>query len=149
MKRADFIRYWRRSGLENPDKRKICIKKNVRKHFYHQFYPVLAKIRINQNSVTESGFIEVYWTSITAVASFRTARYRFSQWLRVPDMNATGRPPRDRTAAKALSKLSVPISWWTPSWIAPKLVLPKSFLTLWKHAQLRDQWGNLPFAEKD
>ena len=33
---------------ENPDKAKIFIKKNVRNHSYLQFYPVLAKIRINQ-----------------------------------------------------------------------------------------------------
>jgi len=46
VKRADFIRYWRRSGLKNRDKPKIFIKKNVRNHSYHQFYPVLAKIRI-------------------------------------------------------------------------------------------------------
>jgi len=49
MKRADFIRYWRRSGLKNPDKPKIFIKKNVRNHSYHQFYPGLAKIRINRS----------------------------------------------------------------------------------------------------
>jgi len=48
VKRADFIRYWRRSGLKNPDKPKIFIKKNVRNHLYHQFYPVLAKIRIDR-----------------------------------------------------------------------------------------------------
>ena len=48
MKRANFIRYWRRSGLKNPDKPKIFTKKNVRNHSYHQFYPVLAKIRINR-----------------------------------------------------------------------------------------------------
>jgi len=45
VKRADFIRYWRRSELKNPDKPKICMKNNVRNHSYHQFYPVLAKIR--------------------------------------------------------------------------------------------------------
>jgi len=33
---------------ENPDKPKIFIKKNVRNHSNHQFYPVLAKIRINR-----------------------------------------------------------------------------------------------------
>ena len=33
---------------EDPDKPKIFIKKNVRNHSYHQFYPVLAKIRINR-----------------------------------------------------------------------------------------------------
>jgi len=44
VKRADFIRYWRRSGLKNPDKPKIFIEKNVTNHSYHQFYPVLAKI---------------------------------------------------------------------------------------------------------
>jgi len=48
VKRANFIRHWRRSGLKNPDKPKIFIKKNVRSHSYHQFYPVLAKIRINR-----------------------------------------------------------------------------------------------------
>ena len=48
MKRADFIPYGRRSGLKNPDKPKIFIKKNVRNHSYHQFYPVLVKIRINR-----------------------------------------------------------------------------------------------------
>jgi len=47
-KRADFIRYWRRSGLKNLDKPKIFLKKNVRNYSYHQSYPVLAKIWINQ-----------------------------------------------------------------------------------------------------
>jgi len=47
VKRAGFIRYGRRSGLKNADKPKICIKKNVRIYPCHQFYPVLAKIRIN------------------------------------------------------------------------------------------------------
>jgi len=37
------------SGIgADPDKRKIFIKNNVRNHSYHQFYPVLAKIRINR-----------------------------------------------------------------------------------------------------
>jgi len=44
VKRADFIR---RSGLKNLDKPKIFITKKVRNHSYQQFYPVLAKIRIN------------------------------------------------------------------------------------------------------
>jgi len=48
VKRTDFIRYWRRTGLKNPDKPKILTKKNVRNHSYHQFYSVLAKIRINR-----------------------------------------------------------------------------------------------------
>jgi len=43
VKRADFLRYWWRSGLKHPDKPKIFIKKNVRNHSYHQFYPVLAR----------------------------------------------------------------------------------------------------------
>ena len=47
VKRADFIRYWRRSGLKNPDKPKIFIKKNEWNHSYHQFHPILAKIQIN------------------------------------------------------------------------------------------------------
>jgi len=46
-KRADFIRNSRRSGLKTPDKPKIFVKNSVRNHLYHQFYPVLAKIRIN------------------------------------------------------------------------------------------------------
>ena len=49
VQRADFVRYRRRSGLKNPDKAKIFIKKNVRNHSYHQFHPVLAKIRINRD----------------------------------------------------------------------------------------------------
>ena len=48
VKRADFIGYWRRSGLKNPDKPKIFLNKNVGNHSYHQIYPVLEKIRINQ-----------------------------------------------------------------------------------------------------
>jgi len=48
VKRANFIQYWQRSGLKNPDKSKIFIKKNIRNHSYHQFYPVLAKMRINR-----------------------------------------------------------------------------------------------------
>jgi len=35
------------SGIgEDPGKPKIFTKKNVKNHLYHQFYPVLAKIRI-------------------------------------------------------------------------------------------------------
>ena len=48
MKRADFIRNWRRSELKNPDKPKTFIKKNVRNHLFDRFYPVLAKIRTNR-----------------------------------------------------------------------------------------------------
>ena len=48
VKRADFIRYWWRSGLKYPDKPNNFIKKNVRNHSYHQLYPVLTKIRINR-----------------------------------------------------------------------------------------------------
>ena len=51
MKRENFIWYWRRSGLKNPDKPKIFIKKNVKNHLNPQFYPVLAKIRINRGLV--------------------------------------------------------------------------------------------------
>jgi len=47
VKRAEFIKYWQRSGLKNLDKPKIFIKKIVRNHSYHQFYPVLVKIQIN------------------------------------------------------------------------------------------------------
>ena len=37
------------SGIgEDPDKPKIFMKKNIRNHSYHQFYPVLAKIWINR-----------------------------------------------------------------------------------------------------
>ena len=46
--KSRFFRYWQRSGLKNLDKPKIFIKKNERNHAYHQFYPVLAKIRINR-----------------------------------------------------------------------------------------------------
>jgi len=31
--------------IKNPHKPKVFIKKNVRNHSHHQFYPVLAKIR--------------------------------------------------------------------------------------------------------
>ena len=55
VKRADFIRYWRRSGLKNPDKSKMFIKKNERNHSYHQCYPFLAKIRINR------GLLHIYF----------------------------------------------------------------------------------------
>jgi len=48
VKRTDFIRYWRRSGLKNLDKSKIFIKKNDRNHLYQQFCQVLAKIQINR-----------------------------------------------------------------------------------------------------
>jgi len=33
VKRAHFVRYWRRSGLKNPDKPKIFIKKKEKKSF--------------------------------------------------------------------------------------------------------------------
>jgi len=37
------------SGIgEDPGKPQKFINKNVRNHSYHQFYPVLAKIRINR-----------------------------------------------------------------------------------------------------
>jgi len=47
MKTANFILYQRRSRLNNRDKPKIFIKNNVKNHLCHQFYLVLAKIRIN------------------------------------------------------------------------------------------------------
>jgi len=34
--------------LKNPDEQTIFIKKNVRNHSDHQFYPVLAKIRVHR-----------------------------------------------------------------------------------------------------
>ena len=55
VNRADSIRYWRRSGLKNPDKPKMFVKKNERNHSYHQFYPFLAKIRINR------GLLHIYF----------------------------------------------------------------------------------------
>jgi len=47
VKKTDFIWNWRKPRLKTMDQQKIFIKKNVRNHSYHQFYPVLAKIRIN------------------------------------------------------------------------------------------------------
>jgi len=47
-KRVDVIRNRRRSGLKNPDNPNNFIKNNVRNDWHHQFYPVLAKIRINR-----------------------------------------------------------------------------------------------------
>jgi len=44
VKRADFIRKWRRTGLKNPEKN-IFIKKIVRNHSYHRFF---AMIRIDR-----------------------------------------------------------------------------------------------------
>jgi len=55
MKRADFIRYWRRSGLKNADKPKIFIKKKtleiIRTTSFIRFW-------------RRSGLTEVYCTSI-------------------------------------------------------------------------------------
>jgi len=34
--------------IKNPDKPKIFIKKNIRNHSSHQFYPVLAEIQISR-----------------------------------------------------------------------------------------------------
>jgi len=48
VKRADFIRNWRISGLKNPDKPKNLMKKNVINHSYHQFW-------------RRSGLTEVYF----------------------------------------------------------------------------------------
>jgi len=64
VKRADFIRYWRRSKLKSPDKPTIFIKKNVRNHSYRQFYLVFAKIRFNQIRINRgllhfSAFVKV------------------------------------------------------------------------------------------
>jgi len=51
---------------------KIFIKKNVRNHSYHQFYPVLAKIRLTESDgedpVTESALTEVCCISIAYLA---------------------------------------------------------------------------------
>jgi len=48
------------SGIgENPDKPKIFIKKNIRNHSYYQFYPVLAKIRINRGLLYVFPFIDI------------------------------------------------------------------------------------------
>ena len=52
---------------------------------------------------------------IIAVASFSTAEYGFSQAERVRDINATGRPSYDNTAASAKSEASVSTSKGTPS----------------------------------
>ena len=54
------------SGIgEHPDKPKIFIKKNVRNHSYHQFYPVLAKIRINRGllyvNILDVVYIHTSW----------------------------------------------------------------------------------------
>jgi len=54
VKRADFIQYWRRSGLKNPDKPKIFTK-NERNHSYHQFW-------------RRSGLTEVYYTVLSGVS---------------------------------------------------------------------------------
>ena len=55
VKRANFIQYWQRSGLKNPDKSKIFIKKNIRNHSYHQFIRFWRRC-----GLTESGLTEVY-----------------------------------------------------------------------------------------
>ena len=65
MWRADLIRYWRRSGLKNPDKLKIFIKKNVKNHSYHQFCPVLAKIRINRGLLYYATLVHVQLNRIS------------------------------------------------------------------------------------
>jgi len=64
VKIADFIGYWRRSGLKNLDKTKIFIEKNVRNHSYHQFLPVLMKTRINRTRINQ-GLLQ-YSTQILA-----------------------------------------------------------------------------------
>jgi len=55
VRRADIIQYWRRSGLKNPDKPNVFIKKNIRNHSYHQFY--LVSVR---SGLTKSGLTKVY-----------------------------------------------------------------------------------------
>jgi len=84
VKRADFIRYWRRSGLTNPDKPKIFIKKNERNHSYHQFYLVLAKIRINRGllyldavCVTQAYFARVCEIFIAVVSELSLCRHTY------------------------------------------------------------------------
>ena len=63
-KKADFIRYWRRSGFKNPDKPKIFIKKKVWNHSYHRFYPVLAKIWINRIRINRGLLYNIwFWKS--------------------------------------------------------------------------------------
>jgi len=80
VKRADFIRYWRRSGLKNRDKPKIFIKKNVRNHSYHQFYPVLAKIRINRIRINW-GLLYLQWYGCCkTVTTAYSLRGYFALW---------------------------------------------------------------------
>jgi len=69
VKRADFIRYWRRSGFKNPDKPNIFIKKNLRNHSHPQFYPVLAKIRINR------GLLYIRFSKQRSNVTFREKRH--------------------------------------------------------------------------
>jgi len=52
VKRAKNIQNLQRSGLKIPDKAKIFIKKNHRKHSYHQFW--------QRSSSTESILTKVY-----------------------------------------------------------------------------------------
>ena len=67
VKRADFIQYWWRSGLKNLDKPKNFLKKNVRNHSYHQFYPVLAKIRIN--------WIQINWGLLHVIFNMESSDF--------------------------------------------------------------------------
>ena len=79
VKRANFFRYWRRSGLKNPDKPKIFIKKNVRNHPYHQFYPVFAKIRINRGLLYKI-YKKIYAGLLRIHAKYGKAFGHFPAW---------------------------------------------------------------------
>jgi len=74
VKRADFIQYWRRSGLKIRINRFFSIEKHY-KSFVYQFHPVLAKIRINR------GLLQSILSWIATNVPF--VERPFSKWRRV------------------------------------------------------------------
>jgi len=74
VKRADFIRYWRRSGLKTTDKLKIFAKKNVRNHSYHKFYPDSPRfaVLILNDKISCHSAINLYYILIPDISEYCT-----------------------------------------------------------------------------
>ena len=58
--------------IKNPYKPKIFIKKKLRNHSYHQFHPVLAKIRINRIRIN-GGLLYFKTDLLTAITVFQAS----------------------------------------------------------------------------
>jgi len=90
-------------GLKNPDKPQINIKKNVRNHSYHQFYPFVAKIRMNRIRINR-GLLYLN----TIARNIRTPE-RFKTSLTKREEQLQNEPLCQRSVASAEA--------WNASWL--------------------------------